>query len=241
MAPRKLVEGDNLSQVRKFYNQFYASGGWKPSIHKERGRVAKVVATVGWEADDRVLEIGCGAGLQAMLLSEHGIRVTAVDQSDEGIKQAKARTKSLEGVAPTFERHDLTRWKPIFRNWDGIYCRGLSLYHYELEGENKLGFQIDSITERFVSWLRPGGAFVLQICTDFSGRRPPEHVHENTLDDYRAHFERRGLEILRVTDWDGRRLTSNEQARKIAQNGIVICGRLPRSTPDDAATSDLEG
>lgn len=233
-SARKLVEGNDLAEVRQFYNDFYSQGGWSPSVQRERARVAKVVAATGWQSEDRVLELGCGAGLQAMLLSEHDLRVTAIDQSDEGIRLAKrraaelARSRGLRGDhGPRFERQDLTKWKPMFRNWDGIYCRGLSLYHYELAGENKLGHNIDELTERFVGWLKPGGAFVLQICTDFSGRRPPDHVHENTLDDYLEHFDRRGMNVDAVTDWDGRRLTSNEQARKVGRNGVVVIARCP--------------
>src|SRR5690554_286612 len=76
---------------RGHYDRFYADGGWEYSLREERRKLKKwVVPTAGWKRGHHVLEIGCGMGLQARLLSDLGLTVTAVDASAIGIERATA-------------------------------------------------------------------------------------------------------------------------------------------------------
>ena len=71
--------------------------------------------------------------------------------------------------------------------------------------------------------LAPNGHFILQIKTDFSGRRPESGVYHLEVDEFRRHFAPFG-EIRLVTDWDGRPLASNADGAASGRN-IVIATR----------------
>ncbi len=64
------------------------------------------------DADERVLDIGCGAGRHALALQEDGHAVTAIDPSPLAVKVCRARgvrrarVKRLEDVALSFGRFD---------------------------------------------------------------------------------------------------------------------------------------
>ena len=57
-------------------------------------------------------------------------------------------------------------------------------FHYELGGVNHYGIDVSYEAQRLFGWLKPGGTFVLQICTDFSGTFPKSNVLNNMLDAY---------------------------------------------------------
>ena len=54
---------------------------------------------------DRVLDIGCGNGNYARKLAELGVRVTAIDASEEMIERARARSEELanDGTAGSID------------------------------------------------------------------------------------------------------------------------------------------
>lgn len=56
-------------------------------------------------AGDRVLEIGCGTGLDALFLAQRGVTVTATDISEAMLDAARARV--APGLPVTFARLDL--------------------------------------------------------------------------------------------------------------------------------------
>jgi len=190
---------------RGHYDRFYADGGWEYSLREERRKLKKwVVRTAGWKRRHHVLEIGCGMGLQARILSDLGLTVTAVDASAVGIEQAIARHGGKKGLE--YVCADLANWAPE-GPLDGVYCRGMSWFHYELLGVNKKRIDVPAQLDRMFGWLKPGGVFVLEITTDFSGRKggPGRVVHDNRLEDYLRLFEPRG-EIVSVRDWAWRDL-----------------------------------
>lgn len=55
--------------------------------------VAWLIATLGFQAGDAVLDLGCGPGLYAARLAEHGLRVTGVDYSRRSIAYAQAHAE----------------------------------------------------------------------------------------------------------------------------------------------------
>jgi hypothetical protein len=71
--------------------------------------------------------------------------------------------------------------------------------------------------------IRPGGYFVLCIRTDYSGTYYKDGVLNNTYQAYRDLFEPLG-EIVLLTDADGVRLGSDEEARQ-SKNDVVIATR----------------
>jgi len=215
------VSGKNTND---FYDSFYGRGGWSYDEDQELPLLRDLVAApAGWLAGGRgkqVLELGCGRGDHAHYLSKLGLDVTAVDLSPVGIEEA---TKAYPD--PRFIAADVTTWEPDEPGFAGIFVRGMSIYHYELLGVNRNGHDVPALTARFFSWLRPGGVFVLQIATDFSGRAP---------DDGRVHFSKRSTyeklfvplgSVFRTTDWKGRTLINDEHAAARGQKGILIFTR----------------
>lgn len=219
---RKLSEGETPEQCRTIYNEFYRKGGWKGRSDKQEQQVMlRTAHHAGWHVGDPILEVGCGTGQHAAILARGGCKVTAVDISEVGIARAKKRYGG-----PSFVCADLRTWTPP-RKFAGIYSRGMSFFHYELDGVNRHGIDVPAETARMFKWLRRGGSFVLQICTDFSGKRPEGFVHHNKLSDYIALFQEFG-EVFRVTDWNDASLTSDAQARsrgKGPRSGIIIYTR----------------
>ncbi|MBU0718195.1 MAG: class I SAM-dependent methyltransferase, partial [Planctomycetes bacterium] len=68
-------------------------------------------------------------------------------------------------------------------SFDAVLARGCSHYHYDLQSEQAL-----ETTSMIMSYLRPGGLFVMVIVTDLSGRREPGKIWQNKIEDYRRHF-----------------------------------------------------
>lgn len=208
--------------VASTYDRFYGRGGWRYDHARERAFLRRrIVRPARWRPGQRVLELGCGRGDHAKLLSTFGLSVTAVDLSAVGIERAQKR---FGNDNPRFFASDVTTFVPDERDFDGIFVRGLSLYHYELSGQNKHGHDVAAVTARFFEWLRPGGRFVLQIATDFSGRRPKNRVHFSKRSAYVNLFRPFGR-VLSTTDWRGRKLINDVQARKAGKKGIILVCR----------------
>ena len=192
------------------YDEKYAAGGYDYIPEREREALPRlVVEPAGWRRGAAILEIGCGIGLHAHLLHDAGFRVTAVDLSEVGIAEAKARYPG-----PSFVACDLAAYEPG-ASFGGIYCRGMSWYHYELDEG------LRERTRRILGWLDPGGTFVLQIATDFSGAQPAGLAHNNRLDDYLRLFQPLG-EIVNVSDWRGRPLPLPEGTEPPARGVVVV-------------------
>jgi len=78
-----------------------------------------------------VLELGCGTGTDALLLAEHGVRVTALDTSPGmlALARAKARARGLETMISFHERSFETiatfpraSFDGAFSNFGGLNC-----------------------------------------------------------------------------------------------------------------------
>lgn len=217
----KLSEGFSPEDRFDAYEDFYAKGGWDAHPKAQTAFLRKVIDRAGWERGSEILELGCGMGLHAALLAELGMTVDAVDASETGIASARKKYRHMDN-APRFLCEDATQWEPeLAGEYDGIFCRGMSLYHYELLGENLHGYDVPTETARFFDWLRPGGTFVLQICTKFTGERPHGWVHHNKLEDYLQLFGYFG-DVMLATDWDHKKLDAQDPKGRI---GVVIYTR----------------
>lgn len=166
-----------------------------------------------------VLDLGCGEGFHASLFHELGHRATGVDLSDVGISNATAAHPG-----PTFVAANAVDWLPEHvGEFDLVFSRGCSWWHYELSGTNHHGFDVAALTAAVFAALRPGGVFVLQAGTDFTGKGKGganKLIHNNKLSAYRKLFEKYG-EIVSVTDWAGTPLGTGE-APEGTKGGIII-------------------
>ena len=145
----------------------------------------------------RVLELGCGAGVQETAMLAERFHLTGVDVSAEQIRRARERVPTGE-----FVRADLLEADFPAASFDAE-C---SFYVFNHVPRERLG----GLLERIAEWLRPGGLALnafgasdtpgwtgewLGAETFFSGFEPPEN---------RRLVEAAGLEIVRdeVVEFD---------------------------------------
>jgi SAM-dependent methyltransferase len=218
-----------LAHQNGHYEQFFEKGGWHYDLVEEKSFLQNRVASLaGWQPPARILEVGAGMGHHAELLRQLGFSVTALEAASSGVAYMQRHYPSVRAVCA-----DSSSWAPS-EQADHLFVRGMSYFHYELHGTNSRGVDVVSETRRMFQWLKPGGTFVLQIVTDFSGRKQSHlsdadnpwaaAVHMNRLDDFVALFTRFG-EVLAHTDWKGRRLPLDPVPSDAT--GIIIVTRRP--------------
>jgi len=203
------------------YDEKYANGGFRYNIKREVDFIqARIIEPFGLGAHSSVLELGCGNGLHSALIASHGPEVFGLDASSVGIQVAKDRQSQAQFICDTADNLSLY-FEPDY--FDLIFVRGMSWYHYELnQMSEKTGIDIREKTADFFEYLKPGGRFILQIATDFSGTYPPDKVIKyNTLTDYINLFEPLG-EIVHVSNWRGTGLTSQAQAELVGGNVFIV-------------------
>lgn len=203
-----------MSTQNSFYDRFFGKGGWKYDRATEREFMRRFVIPLGgWQKGQRVVEVGAGQCVHADILRELGFNVTAVEASSSGVENAKTQFPKLDVVEA-----DVSTWSPS-APVDHVFVRGMSFYHYELT-KNRHGVDVAAQTKRMFGWIRRRGTFVLQIVTDFSGRRPLKGVHMNRLSDYLGLFEPLG-KVVGVTDWNGTPLNGRARPSR-TDRGILI-------------------
>lgn len=110
------------------------------------------------------LDLGCGSGLQTLLLAEHGLDVVGVDLSRTAIEIARERASGHPaGARVRFMAGDLTELPGIGEPFDVLFDRGC--YHL-LRRENLVGF-----LAALQKLSRPGSLLFLMA---FSAVEPPE-------------------------------------------------------------------
>jgi 2-polyprenyl-3-methyl-5-hydroxy-6-metoxy-1,4-benzoquinol methylase len=97
-----------------------------------------------------VADLGCGTGSLAVLLAEHGHRVTGVDVSSRMVEAAAAKA-SAAGVAATFLVGDAAQPPLAPGSYDVVLCRHVLWAMPDP----------DDALRRWVRLLRPGGRLVL--------------------------------------------------------------------------------
>lgn len=206
-------------QNTDFYNKKYAAGDFSYDPMTERAWLEKhIVTRFGLTLGSKVLDLGCGKGLHACLLSSFGLRVIGVDPSLQGVVGAIER-----GSKAVFIRDSASALEHYFDEgqFDMIFCRGMSWYHRELDRLcPATGVDVREATAEFFRYIKPGGLFVLQICTDFSGNHPDKDAYNNQLSDYVWLFEPHG-EIVHKSNWAGVDLTSDDQAAEVKGNLVI--------------------
>jgi ubiquinone/menaquinone biosynthesis C-methylase UbiE len=113
-------------------------------------RLRSIVASLGIQPNDRVLEIGCGHGVAATLVCERldGGSLTAVDRSAKMIEAASRRNAEhvaagrAEFLVAALEDLDLGE-----RRFDKVFAVRVGLFHRDPE-------RARSLVE---PWLAPGG------------------------------------------------------------------------------------
>jgi SAM-dependent methyltransferase len=189
----------NPARGDAFYEKFYQTGGWRYTFWKELlWHRRHVVKRFGLRRGMRILEVACGTGFHTNLLNRMGFDCIGIDRSRAGIQWAQANYPRS-----TYCCSDIEDELPVEKeSFDVVFSRGCSQYHYDLRTERAL-----ATTGTLLEYLRPGGVFIMIIATDLSGRREPDHIWHNTLEEYRSHFSSFGAKFS--VDW---------------VRGMAICG-----------------
>jgi SAM-dependent methyltransferase len=99
----------------------------------------------------RALDLGCGTGSFSVYLAKQGYDVTGLDLFPRALEMGRERAKS-EGVDVNWVQADLFTWRPP-QKFDFILDSGCL---HSLVGGNSKRYK-----EQLLSWLAPGGDFVL--------------------------------------------------------------------------------
>ncbi len=139
---------DPTGEARTVWEEHY---GAKPQVWsgKVNARLAEIAPQIHGA---RALDLGCGAGADAIWLAEHGWAVVAVDVSDTALSRARAAAES-RGVADRidFQQHDLTRSLPG-GSYDLVSAQFL---HSTLEMDRP------AILRRAAALVAPGGTLLI--------------------------------------------------------------------------------
>ena len=140
--------------------------GWWDGFYRDRDRgvpffrPAPDESLVAWHENrllpdgGRALDLGCGAGRNAIWLAQHGFAVDAVDLSSTALDWARERAESA-GVDVRFTQGNIFEVDDTFTGYDFVYDSGC--FHH-LPPHRRLSYRW--LLERV---LHPGGAFGL-VC-----------------------------------------------------------------------------
>lgn len=176
----RMTEQADPNRADAFYDDFYKTGGWKYSFWKEYWWHRKnVVKAFGLRRGSLMVEVACGNGFHTNLFNRLGFRCIGVDRSSAGIEWAQRHNPRS-----TYHCRDIMDELPVpTGSLDVILARGCSHYHYDLGSAQAM-----DTTTHLIRYLKPGGVFIMAIVSDLSGRREPDKVWQNKLEDYERHF-----------------------------------------------------
>lgn len=132
----------------------------------------------------KVLELGCGTGVEAIWLSQQGFNVTAIDGSPVAIDMAKESAKKA-GYNCNFFVHDFIGDEPIDGTFDFIFDRG---FFHSFRTEDERRYYVDklskSLSDRGI-WL------TLMANADVPPREtgPPARTAKEIIDAIEPYFK----------------------------------------------------
>lgn len=116
-------------QLRQVYDDLAKFWGEDFTLHdwgyKELAEFAKLVKKNG---GNRVLDLGCGSGVQSKLLFEKGLEVVGLDLSAKMIAEAKKEVSGAKFVVSDMTMLDQRLYPELAEGFDGVYARA-SLLH----------------------------------------------------------------------------------------------------------------
>jgi ubiquinone/menaquinone biosynthesis C-methylase UbiE len=150
------------------YEKVYQAGGYgyDSKVDTWRTWVQKhYIAEFDLTAGMRLLDVGCGDGFWAMLLAEHGIEVTGVDQAAAAIESARQRLPDMPFVLADVSDPlpPIEVLKP--ESFEVAFMRGFSLFGSPDIGDEATHRQLTNIARM----VRPGGMLLASSYSDLSG------------------------------------------------------------------------
>ncbi len=156
---------ENIDRNRRLFNQRYSGVDLSLLLHRvenhERFLADATVTDAGWVSfyygdfrqrlkGARVLELGCGNGLNALIMAKHGASVVAIDIAEEGPQTLKRLAKAA-GLSARIETHagDFRELSFEPRSFDFVVGQAF-LHHLTHDLE-------DEILRRSASLVKPDG------------------------------------------------------------------------------------
>lgn len=100
----------------------------------------------------RALDLGCGSGVYAVYLAQHGFNVTAIDYVPAALKMAQERANQMQ-VTINFIEADVLEWKTDDK-FDLVFDSGC--LHGIAQTQKRTQYK-----QQVLKWLTPNGSFVL--------------------------------------------------------------------------------
>ncbi len=198
------------------YDEFYKAGGWTYREEFEHHFLGDMASVAGLEEGATIVEIGCGQGFHAKVLHDLGYQVTANDLSQEGIRFAQ---ENYDG--PRYVAEDAYTFLDDIDEGsvDAIFIRGMSWFHYQFNDDRAAAAK--RMMPRIARIVRPGGAIMLMIKTDYTGTETPGGVYNHLWNDFPELLSPYGTIVSR-TDWKGTKLTTEADAKESGHGMSIV-------------------
>lgn len=123
-----------------------------------------------------VLDLGCGTGTMAYLLTQRGYQVTAVDGSEEMLTQAMGKALSANLEPPLFLHQQMPRLR-LLEPVDAVIST-LDALNYLTRAKD-----LQETFCRVYRWLRPGGQFLFDVNSPHKLRRMDGQMYMDESED----------------------------------------------------------
>ena len=185
------VHEEHPTDPAEFWEDFYRPGHQPWSGRPNQALVTELTDQPVPVGGGRALDLGCGAGADAIWLAQQGWTVTGVDISASALDHAAAEAETA-GVADRIEwlQHDLDGGLPD-GTWDLVAAAYL---HSPVE------LQREKVLRRAAAAVAPGGTLIVIGHQDPGSRQPdpPVDVTFPTADDVLASLDLDGWTVERA-------------------------------------------
>jgi ubiquinone/menaquinone biosynthesis C-methylase UbiE len=179
---------------RQRYSQWESGEGYNRYITAELKSFRKIAwkrqILQHFDARDwiKVLDVGTGPGFFACILSEEGLEVTAIDQSEGMLEKARENARKLD-VSPSFLRMNVNQLDFPDETFDVIVSRNVT---WTLQYPEK-------VYAEFKRVLKPGGTLLIYDANWHAHLYDPE-LMEKVRAREEAHFRKYGTREIVTED-----------------------------------------
>jgi len=135
-------------------------------------QVPALLARIGL-SEGAVLDLGCGPGRHALPLARAGLKVTAMDTSEQLLEELRQRA-AKEQLQLEVRREDMRDFSDA-GSFDAVFVMWTSFGYFEAEADH------DCVLDNVVDSLKPGGVLVLDLVglETLCRTLKPVHLTEN--------------------------------------------------------------